>query len=97
MTTMSPVEQAVLASCEQDRTISEVQLDLEPEFTPEQVAGAFAWLRRKRLLELDTDASSLDPHRLFRQSQMGALFLRRQRTRQAAQETTPGGLRLVVG
>jgi hypothetical protein len=79
---LSPVEKAVLASCEQDRTIAEVQADLRVEFDPEQVTHGFRFLRRARLLELDEDANSLDPNRLFRQSAVGALLLLRQRLRE---------------
>ncbi len=80
---LSPAEKAVLASCEQERTIAEVQADLCIEFEPEQVKHAFRFLRRSQLLELDEDANSLDPNRLFRQSPVGSLILLRQRLREA--------------
>jgi hypothetical protein len=94
---LSPLEKAVLATCNHDRSASEVQADLAPLYTPEQVNHGLRTLRRMRMLEHDEDASSLDPHVLFRQTQIGELFLRRQRLREAGETLSPGGLRLVAG
>jgi hypothetical protein len=94
---LSPLEKAVLATCDHDRTAGEVQADLAPIYEPHQVRHALVTLRRMQLLEHDAEASSLDPHRLFRQTQAGVFFLRRQRVQEAGETLSPGGLRLVAG
>lgn len=74
---LSPIEKAVLASCEAWMCLEELTGDLAPLFEPERVAGALRFLKRRQLVE------GFPPTRFgagsYRQTQLGAELLRDQR------------------
>ena len=63
-TTLTPVEKAVLATCEEARTRAEIQSDLSAEFNADTITSTIAFLKRKRLIEAWHDGEAIDRARL---------------------------------
>lgn len=97
-TMLSPVEKAVLAFCDQWRTLGDVQEELAGEFQPDRIPSSVAFLRRRRLLENWTigerslvDAAAV----IYHQTELGVLVLQAQRRREAQADFTEGRMHLV--
>lgn len=90
---LNPIEKAVLAECEQWRTLIELQACLRPVARPEAITSAIAYLRRRQLIELRWH---IEP--LYRRTELGAGILRSQRRNEDRATRRPraqGGLSLV--
>jgi hypothetical protein len=86
-TMLSPVEKAVLASCEQWRTLKELQADLAVEFHFDRIPPTIAFLRRRLLI--DAYAGGLSHPAQFKQTRIGELVLAAQRRNEAAFDFSP--------
>ncbi len=78
--TLNPIEKAVLASCEEWRSLSELQDDLSLEFRADRIESALAYLRRRDLVrELYDGESRLSAPAAYTQTFAGVLVLLDQR------------------
>jgi hypothetical protein len=86
-TTLTPVEKAVLATCEQLRTRLEIQTDLSAEFNADTITSTIAFLKRRRLLEAwrvdDAEDRVTREPLAYKQTIIGEMLLRAQRRAEA--------------
>ncbi len=99
-TMLSPIEKAVLAHCEQWRTVEELQEELWTGFHFDRIPPAIAFLHRRHLIESwspDPDCEPRDVRtRIYKQTSLGELVLLAQRRKESTADFRPErGLHLV--
>jgi DNA-binding PadR family transcriptional regulator len=85
---LSPIEKALLASCEQWVTMEELALELWL-FPWDRLAPTISFLRRRRLLEQRPLEEGIRPSSLYKQTELGARVLAAQRRKEDAAEYWP--------
>jgi hypothetical protein len=90
-TMLSPIEKALLASCDQWRTVTEIQERLFEQFQFDRIPPTIAFLRRRRLIEMFRASDrDLDPAgTVYRQTGLGVLVLQAQLRKEQTADFTP--------